>query len=616
MVEQNSPETITEVEAPGSAPVTEEPVATAPVKDNTDAALTANMSMDQLSYICEYCGKVNPIAAPKCTRCGKRRPRSEYLNAMARLKNVETVKQTYVAEEARLEADRRETMEQQITRLVEARVAEEKARLEAQHALQIEQDRDEIKKYTARDAVQRILAAEKAADERIADANYRADEALRGASRGIDERIAEEREKIIYEAAKKLVQERAGIEQAAEDRIQAEKKDIQLKSAETIATMVDDAERDAARKAVLKVLAAEQASDDKTRLSREAIQRAAIDRIAEERAIADVKASAKYNVQKEGIEKAIDDRIMAERARLQGLGYVAPSPVEPQQGGASQYVQPLTIVPYVNTQQPLYQYNPNGQRMVFKFIPDEPAYDSVEEGFSVEEPVVVPRQGSAVPAPMKEPKAKPYKDKKVHKVRSKKRYYKKSPAAYIFGLIFALLIVAVAVIGYFNIDSIAGYINVFGTKDGGNIDMVSSFLALCGVTGENAVVNTEIVIDGGMSWAAYGMIIAPVVEALFALIIVICCIFAIARRREADGYYSKIKFGWMAIVMLVAALATIVFGYLYQYTTFDNIGAYFIDGFGSDPSELAYYLGYGAYGLVLLPILVLICVGCSHKKVK
>ena len=42
-----------------------------------------------------------------------------------------------------------------------------------------------------------------------------------------------------------------------------------------------------------------------------------------------------------------------------------------------QVTQPFTVVPYVNANQPVYQYNPN--RVVYKFVPDQDAY--ADEGF-------------------------------------------------------------------------------------------------------------------------------------------------------------------------------------------------------------------------------------------
>ena len=56
-------------------------------KEQFDTEKDVNLSMEQLSYICEYCGKVNPIGAANCVRCGKRRHRNEYVKAMNSLRD-------------------------------------------------------------------------------------------------------------------------------------------------------------------------------------------------------------------------------------------------------------------------------------------------------------------------------------------------------------------------------------------------------------------------------------------------------------------------------------------------------------------------------------------------
>ena len=327
--------------------------------------MAANLSMDQLSYICEYCGKINAIVAPNCVRCGKRRPRSEYINAMNKIKNAQSIKSQYIEEQARLDADRDDANQRQLARLVEERVADEKAQLEAQKAIQMEQEADEIKRNTARDAVLRIIAAERAAEEKVRSADLRAEEAIKGRNRETQETIAAEREKVLYAAAKRLVSERAGIENAAEERIVAERNLINQKAQETIDASTEAAEREAARKAALKVIAAEQASADRSNIEREAIQRAALDRVAEERHIAEINAYSKFTIEKEAIERAVDERIKAERELLYGKRNSAVS----YGGQGAGTVQPIAIVPYVNSQQPVYQYN--NIKQIYRFVPDE-----------------------------------------------------------------------------------------------------------------------------------------------------------------------------------------------------------------------------------------------------
>lgn len=57
----------------------------------------AKVSLDRsrLTYICDICGKVNPIDTPdkRCVRCGKKMPRSEYVKALQRIKEAKNVQQ-------------------------------------------------------------------------------------------------------------------------------------------------------------------------------------------------------------------------------------------------------------------------------------------------------------------------------------------------------------------------------------------------------------------------------------------------------------------------------------------------------------------------------------------
>lgn len=339
-------------------------------KHDATTEMAVSVSLDSMSYVCEYCGKVNAITSPGCVRCGKRRPRSEYIAAMNRVRNADNMRERYVEERARLDHEKDEQTRQQIVRLVEDRVAEERANIEAQNAVRLEQETDAIKRTTAREAVLRIINAEREAEARINEANARADDAINGRSRQIQEQIESEREKVLYAAAKRLVSERTGIENAAEERINSERQATERRAQETISEAVEEAKKTEARKAVLKVIASEQSSADKIKLEREAIQRAAMDTVAEERRKAEIDAYTKYTIQKEAIERAVDERIKAEREMLLGRrDNAAPGYGAYGNGAQAGYVQPLTIVPYVNPQQPVYQTC--GATQLFRFVPDE-----------------------------------------------------------------------------------------------------------------------------------------------------------------------------------------------------------------------------------------------------
>ena len=164
------------------------------------AQFNASVGQEQLSYICAYCGKVNPIVAGKCLRCGKRRPRNEYLNVMSKTKQAQSFRETMATEMAQAELERKEAQDMQLVRLVEERVADERAQIEAQEAIKREQDVDAIQRLAARDAALRVIEAER-----------RAEEAIAGKARETEETLRMEREKALYAAAQKIVSERGGV---------------------------------------------------------------------------------------------------------------------------------------------------------------------------------------------------------------------------------------------------------------------------------------------------------------------------------------------------------------------------------------------------------------------
>lgn len=481
--------------APMPAPAEEIPVQPAQPVSMSNAAeeMELNVSLDQLSYICEYCGKVNPIAAPSCARCGKRRPRSEYVNAMNRIKNAQSVKERYVAEQAKLAADRQDAAQQQLARLVEERVADERAHYVAQEKIRFEEEQEAIKRSTARDAVMRIIAAEKAADEKVQAAEKRAEEAMSGRSREVEERIAEEREKVLYAAAKRVVSERAGIENAAEERILATKKETERKAQENIAFAVEEAERNAARRAVLKVVATEQAANDRTRLERDAIARAALDRVEEEKKIAEINAYSKYKIEKEAMQRAVDERIKAERDALYARrGEVGQNNMT----AGAQQVQPLAIVPYVNSRQPLFQYTT--AKTVYKFVPDD-----------------VPQQPASAPTYV-QPKQK------------------KKQCMRIWGVILAILAVAMAVLalavfqyveGYKNLDAVMSLFQAdsdYKAAFGGNLWMGTMLPIgiIAAVVGDLVVLITAIIViaKNKFNWGVFVGAVVALIGAVLAFI--------------------------------------------------------------------------------------------------
>lgn len=366
-----------------------------------------NLDKDRLTYICDYCGKVNSVDEPRCTRCGKRRPRNEYIKAITAVREAKRAKEYYEAEAAareeefykaqdfiekskeRILAEKEEAQKMTMVRLVEERVADEKQKMAVREEARVEQEREYAKKMAAREAVLQIIAAEKYADEIIHQTKKEASEIIlnkeaesESLKKDFEKRVSSERDKAINIAAEKLVAERAGIEKFATEQIDLHKKEAERLANEKILAERDESEKMAARRAVLQIIAAEKAAEDELKLNREALSRAALKRIEEEREIAQKEASAKFLAERQGIERAAEERIRAEREAVKKLleerkaidrggvyntgGYGATAGlIEGSQ--TKQIAQPFVIVPYVNSNQPLLQYRPN---QVYRFVPN------------------------------------------------------------------------------------------------------------------------------------------------------------------------------------------------------------------------------------------------------
>lgn len=368
-----------------------------------------NLDKDRLTYICDYCGKVNSVDEPRCTRCGKRRPRNEYIKAINAVREAKKAKEYYDAEAAaseeefrksqdfveknkdRILAEKEEAQNMTMVRLVEERVADEKQQMAQKEEARVEQEREYAKKMAAREAVLQIIAAEKYADEIIHKTKKEASEIIlnkeaesQSLKKDFDKKVATEREKAINIAAEKLVAERAGIEKFATEQIEAHKQEAEKLANEKILAERDQSEKMAARRAVLQIIAAEKATEDELKLNREALSRAALKRIEEERELAQREVNAKYLAERQGIERAAEERIRAEREAVKILleqkkaidkgyaynnvsSYGSSTAAVQGMSQTKQVTQPFAIVPYVNSNQPLLQYKPN---QVYRFVPN------------------------------------------------------------------------------------------------------------------------------------------------------------------------------------------------------------------------------------------------------
>ena len=575
-------------------------------KATFDKETDVNLSVEQLSYICKYCGKVNSISAPNCIRCGKRRPRNEYLDAMKRLEKSKDVRQEFINEQIKAEAELKDARQQQFVRIVESRVEDEKARIMAQQEIRLEQDREDIKRATARDAVLRIIAAENAAEEKVAAAEARADAAVSGKSKEIDDLIAAEREKALNAAAEKLIAERAAIEEVAKERIDANRKANEYDSAKQIAEAKDEAEKTAARQAVLQIIAAEKAAEDQIRITRDAFQQAATERIIEERILADKEAAARYAAEKQAIERAAEERIRAEREAVKKIldergmaGYA-------QSVYGAQQVQPFAIVPYLNQNQPVYQYNPN--RVVYKFVPDAPAAAGVScvKPIRYDDKAVAAADGKKA---KKEEKGKEPKEKKVATSSGKARV-----CGLLTLILSAAIIVFAAVLNIFVKDF--AYLDITDGKflTGNNFSVLLACGAFC-IDGINAIFKSSIALPSvlaesefyGSAGAAGSPVIAlvPVAFVIFTLIAVILFIRSIVRLIGGKGKSNDWVAGLVMIITSVIVAAT------------ELLVAIFAGGYGAvDALKTVFLTNYGNIAFIAMSVIITIisAVGGNNKK--
>ncbi len=69
-------------------------------KKEFDKDARANLDRSKITYVCELCGTINKIDSPRCVRCGKPRPRSEFIAALKGIKNAREEQVAAPAEEA------------------------------------------------------------------------------------------------------------------------------------------------------------------------------------------------------------------------------------------------------------------------------------------------------------------------------------------------------------------------------------------------------------------------------------------------------------------------------------------------------------------------------------
>lgn len=124
-------------------------------------------------------------------------------------------------------------------------------------------------------------------------------------------------------------------------------------------------------------------------------------------------------------------------------------------------------------------------------------------------------------------------------------------------------------------------------------------------------------IDGKVDKAGVMTQIAVYAVPVAIAVIVICAIIAFFKSlaalfagRKPDGYYKKIGFGFLAILMFLCGLIVAVGGLYVSGIGFDGVVEFLTF------KATSLQAGYGLYALIALPILIFIFSCASYKKIK
>ncbi|MFW5780114.1 MAG: hypothetical protein ACOCWI_01500 [Bacillota bacterium] len=187
--------------------------------------------------------------------------------------------------------------------------------------------------------------------------------------------------------------------------------------------------------------------------------------------------------------------------------------------------------------------------------------------------------------------------------------------------IFMVIILAVAVVGYF--DVLPEYSSAFMVEDGSDVDHVDAADPVLGalvkfmdmdfdsVFYDSALAEIEDEENFGAIIAFYGMPIAIALALLIALIIFIAALAAMGKAAVSKGYVAKkTKFGFLSILLFVLTLFVTAAAIVWNGAGLNEIVEFFT-------GESSYVqAGYGLYALVGLSFLSLIFNLCAFKKVK
>lgn len=208
---------------------------------------------------------------------------------------------------------------------------------------------------------------------------------------------------------------------------------------------------------------------------------------------------------------------------------------------------------------------------------------------------------------------------------------KKAPALYVrkrtgaLAVIFIvmLLLIAINVVGYLNIENVSGYVAIYNIVDGDNNIRVSALdptIAIVRALTKNEAVESvyfTYFIDGNLDNAdfltkvsVFAVPVASLIIVLFAVIGLIKALVAMCSKRKENGCFAKYKFGFLSVAMLLCGAITF-FGGLYVAGIKLTDALEFIT-FKSTVMNA----GYGLYAIIVLPIISWIMTCIAYKKQK
>lgn len=111
--------------------------------------------------------------------------------------------------------------------------------------------------------------------------------------------------------------------------------------------------------------------------------------------------------------------------------------------------------------------------------------------------------------------------------------------------------------------------------------------------------------------AFFGLPIVAALALVFALIILIVAIAALAKRGIEKGYVArKLKFGFLSLLLFLFSLFIAACGVIWNGAGLGEIVGFFTF------ATTKIYAGYGLFGIIGLSLLSMICNWLSYKKVK